>query len=1124
MPSAAGGSDAAPLPPNGGSIDAGLAAATARIAAVEALPFRGAFTGATPLLLTLPGVLLGGSVAAVLRGGDAAAIATGASAGLAAVVLLLVVAFLLLRRKVRRLVGEFAAAVSIVERIAERHLRDATAARRLADRALDEALAAEAAAARAKYEPLGTAVRERLQARLSQLQQIAPRHLERAAAKRVAAIAAADAERDGARTQVVQLAANHREEAERVHRDAAASRERKLALETQANAHRWRAVLDRAAGTLSSLEGAARSRSLPWRDAAWDHWSGGGAPGLPIWLGTLALPVGEITTPLAEPEPHPLLAASPIEMPLLLDLPGRGGVLVECGEPERAAALSFLQAAALRVLTTLPPGKVRFTLIDPVGLGANFAGLMHAADEDERIVGDRIWTEARHVEQRLGDLTEHMETVIQKYLRNEFPSIDAYNLAAGEIAEPYRVLVFTDLPTGLTDTSAKRLASIVESGARCGVLPLLMRDLRRPLPPTLDEAELRRGMLLLRPGGDGSLRLAEPGLDSLTLHLDEPPPAERLQSLAIRAGRASRESAQVQVPFETIAPGPSQRWSLDSAPRLAVPLGRAGATRLQQLVLGEGTAQHALIAGKTGSGKSTLLHALVTNLCAWYSPDQVQLYLIDFKKGVEFKAYAACPLPHFRAVAVESDREFGLSVLQGLDVELKRRGDLFRAAGVQDLKGFRAARPSEPMPRTLLVVDEFQELFVEDDRVGQEASLLLDRIARQGRAFGIHAVLGSQTLGGAYSIARTTMGQMGVRIALQCSEADASMILSDDNTAARLLSRPGEAIYNDAGGLVEGNSPFQVVWLPDEVRDATLQSLSSLARERGFAASTPIVFEGSAEANLAANAPLAALLRAPSATPARELLRWWLGDPMAIRDACAAELRRQPGSNLLLVGQQQERILGMLASGLLGVAAQCRGGLPAIWLLDGTTADDPIFGFLPGLAKGLGDPVRVLSPRELAEALAELAREVSQRLEDPSREAPPTLLLVHSLQRFRDLRRDEDDYSFSASDAPPKPDRLFAAILREGPTAGVHTIATVDTLANLHRVVDRNALREFDWRVALQMSATDASTLIDSPLASRLGLDRAYLHSEEQGRLEKFRPYPLPSPEFAERVLASLRR
>ena len=119
-----------------------------------------------------------------------------------------------------------------------------------------------------------------------------------------------------------------------------------------------------------------------------------------------------------------------------------------------------------------------------------------------------------------------------------------------------------------------------------------------------------------------------------------------------------------------------------------MPLGRAGATKLQYLRLGKGTSQHVLIAGKTGSGKSTLLHALITNLALHYSPDEVEFYLIDFKKGVEFKTYATHALPHARVIAIESEREFGLSVLQRLDAELKRRGDLFREHGVQDLDGY----------------------------------------------------------------------------------------------------------------------------------------------------------------------------------------------------------------------------------------------------------------------------------------------------------------------------------------------------------------------------------------------------------------------------------------------------
>ena len=76
-----------------------------------------------------------------------------------------------------------------------------------------------------------------------------------------------------------------------------------------------------------------------------------------------------------------------------------------------------------------------------------------------------------------------------------------------------------------------------------------------------------------------------------------------------------------------------------------------------------------------------------------YTPEELELYLVDFKQGVEFKTYAAHELPHARVVAIESDREFGLSVLEKLDAELRRRAESFRDAEVQDL-GRISTRPN----------------------------------------------------------------------------------------------------------------------------------------------------------------------------------------------------------------------------------------------------------------------------------------------------------------------------------------------------------------------------------------------------------------------------------------------
>ena len=89
------------------------------------------------------------------------------------------------------------------------------------------------------------------------------------------------------------------------------------------------------------------------------------------------------------------------------------------------------------------------------------------------------------------------------------------------------------------------------------------------------------------------------------------------------------------------------------------------------------------------------------------------------------------------------------------------------------------------------------------------------------------------------------------------------------------------------------------------------------------------------------------------------------------------------------------------------------------------------------------------------------------------------------------------------------PAQVFTELLLEGPALGMHTIVVTDTLANLNRSIDRQGLREFDLRVLLQMGNNDSSNLIDSTAASKLGMHRALLYSEETGTIEPFRPYSM---------------
>jgi len=127
-------------------------------------------------------------------------------------------------------------------------------------------------------------------------------------------------------------------------------------------------------------------------------------------------------------------------------------------------------------------------------------------------------------------------------------------------------------------------------------------------------------------------------------------------------------------------------------------------------------ANHVLMVGQSGSGKSNLMHVIISTIALAYRPEEIALYLIDFKQGVEFKCYANAKLPHARVIAIESEREFGLSVLEGLDRELHDRGEAFRGAGAASLAEYRQ-KTGHVVPRVLLLVDEFQEFFSKDDAI-----------------------------------------------------------------------------------------------------------------------------------------------------------------------------------------------------------------------------------------------------------------------------------------------------------------------------------------------------------------------------------------------------------------------
>ena len=243
----------------------------------------------------------------------------------------------------------------------------------------------------------------------------------------------------------------------------------------------------------------------------------------------------------------------------------------------------------------MPAGKVRATIIDAVGRGENFAAFMHLADHDEKLVDYRIWTETQKIDERLNNLTLHMENVLQKYLRNQYQTLAEYNVQAGEVAEPFHFLVVAHFPVNFSEDAARRLVSLASAGARCGIYTFVMVDMKQPMPHGFNLTDLENVCTCLywQKEKDGERFVwQDTDFGGFPLEIEKLPPPERTTELLQYAGDQAVRSSKVEVPFEWIMPPKDAWWQADSASGIRVPIGRFGAQGKQMLELGQGTSQH----------------------------------------------------------------------------------------------------------------------------------------------------------------------------------------------------------------------------------------------------------------------------------------------------------------------------------------------------------------------------------------------------------------------------------------------------------------------------------------------------------------------------------------------------
>ncbi|MEV4707186.1 FtsK/SpoIIIE domain-containing protein [Actinoplanes sp. NPDC049316] len=624
---------------------------------------------------------------------------------------------------------------------------------------------------------------------------------------------------------------------------------------------------------------------------SWRYWTPTepdrvGRPGL-LRIGTVAYEAGEEKTKL--PALVPFLDHAHIN--ILGDQPATDGVV---------------SGLLLRALGTTRPGDVRLSVYDPEELGGTLAGFAPLGN-----AGLLSFVTPGGLGAALDELVEHICRVNETVLAGEYLSLAELTAATtGPRPEPWRVVVLLFDPAragDLTDAQRAQLHRIVRTGVACGV-HLVVRGLELAPHPTVERVAVRGQSAACDTTGE------------LTVTLDTPPPPERITAFC----RSTAERLRQGPPPASFADlQPSEIWTESSANGLLAPIGDSTDGTLIEVPLGDDP-PHALIGGPSGSGKTNLIYAWIGSLASRYGPDELALYLLDFKEGVSFARFAPGPrdpswLPQVRlaGINVNGDREFGLAMLRHLGEELRARAQAAKRYEATKLAELRAEDPDGHWPRIVAVIDEFQVLLAGRDALAEEAVTLLEDLARRGRSQGIHLVLASQDVSGIEALWGRSglIGQFTLRIALP----KARRILADTNLAAAVIPR-FHAVVNADSGVAGAN---HVVRLPDAGdRSAWRMLQHKLWRARTDSCTPPRLFDGDAVPRLPDMYRPAG--RVPDATAdVGSSPGAVLGERIDV-SARPARLRlgRMPGRNLAVLGTRTDEACDVLAAAALSLAAQ----------------------------------------------------------------------------------------------------------------------------------------------------------------------------------------------------------
>lgn len=688
----------------------------------------------------------------------------------------------------------------------------------------------------------------------------------------------------------------------------------------------------------------------------------------------------------------------------------------------------------------------------------------------------------------------------------DYGDVVKYNESKNKVVVPYDVVVITDYQKCLNDM--RDIDALFENGNKGGIYFILMNNLDFKNDRDIDSLlALENFYQTLDAENFG--KYSKEALIRCTPILDNPILAKACFNY-INEGAELPQVAAASVDHDKMLAGGFD--SIDKA--IVVPVGSSDNGELVDFTLDTVSHIHCFIIGQSGTGKSVFLHDVIIGTMSKYSPEELELYLMDFKiGGVEFNRYRN--EKHVKALLVDnSDIQITLEILRDISNKMRERGKLLRASGVSNIVEYNQVNPDKKMPRIVFIADECHVMFPtmnsKEAKLYREISEILQKIAKEGRSQGVHLVLATQTIAQA-EISSEILNNISDFYLLKCSPGDSERLVRGSvDTTSQL--KTGQVLHHD----IDNDVVFKSTYLPTPQALEIIKKINT--KTKGFEIDQ-FYFVGSQIFEI--DDEVKSLLTKKTSIALGRSIDTKM-EPVII------PLRNEYADNVMLFGINDEE----------QVSRTAMASIQSL-LISNKAIKIKVINCLPtdlrNTMKMLKDlegkgKIELLNPSSCGPELQSIATSIKNR------DAEPTVLYILGQERFRELRMDmeiatekpasaEDDFGFDSSmfstsggsDADFNSyQKVIEYILKNGAEVGVHVILQIDKPKQLLFADYMSAKDFFNMFHHLVMLKSDENAVNTLGLSDDLKLEnlssdierlRAIYYNETNNSYTLFTPF-----------------